>query len=79
MVTGVIQNSPEAKLFIEVPNLQPTLEECRTNDFVYEHISYFSFYSLRYLLNSLNLEMYSTFNNENIIAVCELNKVTLNL
>lgn len=77
LVTGVIQNSPEAKLFIEVPNLQPTLEESRTNDFVYEHISYFSFYSLRYLLNSLNLnilEMYSTFNNENIIAVCELNK-----
>lgn len=76
LIRGMIKNSPNAKLFIEVPNIQPTLNEFRTNDFVYEHISYFSFYSLKYLLTSLNLEifeMYSTFNNENIIAICHIN------
>jgi hypothetical protein len=77
LVAGMLKHNPSAKLFIEVPNLQPTLEEYRVNDFVYEHISYFSFYSLRYLLESLNLdilEMYSTFHNENIVAICSINE-----
>jgi len=75
---GIMQNiNPDTKLFIEVPNVEPTLKGLRINDFIHEHISHFSLYSLQYLLRRLNfdiLEAYTTDNNENIIMICQINQ-----
>ena len=65
------------KFFIEVPNIEPTLKNLRINDFIHEHISHFSKYSLKYLLQRLNLdilEIYTTQNNENIVTISQINK-----
>ena len=72
-----IQTNPHVKFLIEVPNIEPTLESYRVNDFIHEHISHFSFSSMRYLLHRLNLqiiEMYPTDNSENIVVVCEIDR-----
>jgi len=78
---GIMQKllklNPTCKFFIEVPNVKPTIDEARINDFIHEHISHFSIYSLEYLLNRLNLEIveiYTTQNEENIVAICEIDK-----
>jgi len=65
------------RFYLEVPNIAPTLKGYRVNDFIHEHISHFSLYSMRYLLNRLNLdiiELYSTDNNENIVAICKISE-----
>jgi len=76
-IVGVMQNiNLETKLFIEVPNIEPTLNGLRINDFIHEHISHFSLYSLQYLFRRLHfdiLEAYTTDNNENIVIVCQIN------
>jgi 2-polyprenyl-3-methyl-5-hydroxy-6-metoxy-1,4-benzoquinol methylase len=71
-----INNTNNALLFIEVPNISPTLQHSRVNDFVHEHISYFSKYSLSYLLRQSNfnvVEIFETFNNENVVAIATPN------
>jgi len=75
IINNIILNQQNSKFFIEVPNIQPTLENIRINDFIHEHVSHFSIYSLKYLLNSLNLyidDIYTTDNNENIVAICSV-------
>jgi len=70
--------NPNIRFYLEVPNIDPTLKGYRINDFIHEHISHFSFYSMKYLLDRLNLdiiEMYSTDNNENIVIICKINKI----
>lgn len=64
------------KIFIEVPNIMPTLENFRFNDFVHEHISYFSLRSLIKLITIFDgeiLECINTYNDENIIAIANFN------
>ncbi len=71
------QINPHVKFLIEVPNVDPTLESYRVNDFIHEHISHFSFSSIRYLLQRLNLEIieiYLTDNRENIVVICEIDQ-----
>jgi|GEM_PF-3251744 2-polyprenyl-3-methyl-5-hydroxy-6-metoxy-1,4-benzoquinol methylase len=76
--SGIMQNiNPNTKLLIEVPNIQPTIDNLRINDFIHEHISHFSIYSLTYLLKRLNfdiLDIYTTDNDENIVAICQINQ-----
>ena len=75
---GIMQNiNPNTKLLIEVPNVEVTLNSLRINDFIHEHISHFSLYSLQYLFKRLNfdiLEAYTTGNNENIVIICKINQ-----
>jgi ubiquinone/menaquinone biosynthesis C-methylase UbiE len=73
----VFKSNKNIKFIFEVPNIEPTLNDFRVNDFIHEHISYFSNYSLKYLINLLHLniiELYNTDKNENIVVVCELDK-----
>jgi len=76
IVDSLINQNQNSKFFIEVPNIEPTLKDLRINDFIHEHISHFSKYSLKYLLQRVNLdilEIYTTQNNENIVAICNIN------
>jgi len=46
-----------AKLYVEVPNLENILENFRTFDFFYEHISYFSPKLLSYFLEQIGFKL----------------------
>lgn len=77
IINQLIKNKVNCKFFIEVPNIQPTLDNNRINDFIHEHISHFSLHSLKYLLNRLNLnieEIYTTDNDENLVAICSIDE-----
>ena len=77
IVDIVYKLNKNIKFIFEVPNIEPTLKDFRVNDFIHEHISHFSNYSMRYLIQLLNLnilELYNTDKNENIVVICELNK-----
>ncbi len=77
IVQKLLETNPKCKFFIEVPNITPTIDEARINDFIHEHISHFSIYSLKYLLSRLNLniiDIYTTQKKENIVAICEIDK-----
>ncbi len=82
IINHLITKGFNSKFLIEVPNIQPSLDGLRVNDFIHEHISHFSIYSLKYLLQRLNLniiEMFTTQENENIVAICEMDKDYLNI
>jgi hypothetical protein len=77
IINQIIKNDLSIKFIIEVPNIKPTLNQQRINDFIHEHISHFSKYSLKYLLTTLNLDildMYTMNNEENLVAICKLNQ-----
>ena len=77
IINQIIKNNLSIKFIIEVPNIEPTLNQRRINDFIHEHISHFSKHSLKYLLTTLNLDIldiYTTDNEENLVAICELNQ-----
>ena len=64
-------------IVIEVPNAYPTLTNFRFNDFVHEHISYFSLKSLFNLISIFDgevLECRNSFKDENIIIIAEFCK-----
>lgn len=64
-------------MIIEVPNAYPTLSNFRFNDFVHEHISYFSLKSLFNLVSIFDgevLECRNSFKDENIIIIAEFRK-----
>lgn len=64
-------------IVIEVPNAYPTLTNHRFNDFVHEHISYFSLKSLFNLVSIFDgevLECRNSFKDENIIIIAEFSK-----
>lgn len=69
----ISNNLPYKSSFaIEVPNLYPTIVESRFQDFVHEHISYYSVSSLSYLLASLDLDIIDvslSHSNENITVI----------
>lgn len=77
IIFKLIKFNQNPKFLIEVPNIEPTLKDLRINDFIHEHISHFSAYSLKYLLQRLNLniiEAYTTQNDENLVTICEIDK-----
>jgi len=77
IISELLQGNPHCQFFIEVPNIQPTLDNARINDFIHEHISHFSLFSLKYLLHSLNLDIldiHTTASHENLVAICKINR-----
>ena len=53
IIKQLINKGSNSKFLIEVPNIQPSLDGLRVNDFIHEHISHFSIYSLKYLFYKL--------------------------
>ena len=66
---------------VEVPNNYFTLKDSRINDFVYEHISYFSYQSLHYCLAKSGAtirEVYEGFGGETLISLSKVDSVENN-
>lgn len=70
---GLAENSP-TYLFIEVPNGVYTIEQLGIWDLIYEHVSYFTPASLRYLMISNNLkilDLKSVFSDQNLTVIAK--------